>query len=90
MRKSFKDIVFDRALILDNPEDIKSFSEAPVKFLEDSGAMEGLEEFNGIWTPERERLDSDGRISESSLRDRVAAAREIYRGGPGKSDQVFG
>lgn len=78
MRKSFKDIVFDRALILDNAEDIEAFCNAPVRFLESSGAMEGLPEFNGIWTADRERVDSEDGMLREGVGRNLIGARAIY------------
>jgi len=40
--------IFDRAVLVTELSDLKRFAEAPEDFLRSVGAMEGLNEFNGV------------------------------------------
>ena len=52
--------VYDRAVKIKGQENVDRFSADPEKFLKEVGALDGIEEFNGI------RSESEGEIDDLS------------------------
>ena len=80
MEKRFSGTVYDRALILDDPQAIKDFCDAPVDYIMDSGMYDGFGEFNGIWSAaDSERMDNaDGKIAHENYRVALMRAGSIH------------
>jgi hypothetical protein len=80
MKVNLSGIVFDRAIVISDADEIKTFGEAPADYVMKSGMYDGLDDFNGIWFAEDgERMDNaDGSMSDANHRDAIIRARNIY------------
>ncbi|WP_134643193.1 hypothetical protein [Pseudaestuariivita atlantica] len=59
-------VVYDKAIAI-SADELSDFAAAPEAFLKERGAMEGIPEFNGVYSESGERLDKEGVIDVSAL-----------------------